>query len=365
MKFTASSGGATTLTFANNSLATAGGNSGRTLTNNAANLSIVFAGALAIPSTNSAGGVAFGGDGNFTVNGAINTIGGSFTDRSVTKNGSGTLTLNGDNDYQGVTNVNDGTVIITGDNTLAIGDVTVASGATLGGNGTFGGNVTIASGATHSLAVAATSAAQDTSAITGTLAMAGSILNLTATSTPDPGVYVLATATVGITGTPATINTNGISGTVSVDTASSPKRLLLTVSVDSPFETWAGPGVAFDADANNDGVDNGMAWVLGAANASANALPLLPTMDNTSDPDFFIFTYRRDDDANTNPNTAIKVEYGSILSGWTAAVASANVIITPTDDFYAPGIDRVQVKIRRTLAVGGKLFARLNVVNTP
>jgi hypothetical protein len=29
------------------------------------------------------------------------------------------------------------------------------------------------------------------------------------------------------------------------------------------------------------------------------------------------------------------------------------------------GIDLVQVKIRRTLAVGGKLFARLNVANTP
>jgi hypothetical protein len=42
-----------------------------------------------------------------------------------------------------------------------------------------------------------------------------------------------------------------------------------------------------------------------------------------------------------------------------------DIIITPTDDFYAAGIDKVQVKIRRTLAVRGKLFARLNVQNTP
>ena len=58
------------------------------------------------------------------------------------------------------------------------------------------------------------------------------------------------------------------------------------------------------------------------------------------------------------------MEYGSILSGWTPAVAGADIIITPTNDIL-PGIDSVQVKIRRTLAVGGKLFARLSAVNTP
>jgi hypothetical protein len=44
-----------------------------------------------------------------------------------------------------------------------------------------------------------------------------------------------------------------------------------------------------------------------------------------------------------------------------------NVIITPTNDFFgaSPGVDKVEVKIRRTLAVGGKLFARLNVVIAP
>ncbi len=133
----------------------------------------------------------------------------------------------------------------------------------------------------------------------------------------------------------------------------------------SPFATWAGAGVAFDADANNDGVDNGMAWVLGALDKDANAIALLPTLDNTTDPDFFIFTYRRDDDANTDPKTTIKVEYGSDLAGWTPAVAGADIIITPTDDGAGVGIDLVQVKIRRTLAVDGKLFARLNVENTP
>jgi autotransporter-associated beta strand protein len=136
--------------------------------------------------------------------------------------------------------------------------------------------------------------------------------------------------------------------------------------VNNPYATWAGTGNnAFDADANNDGVDNGMAWVLGALDKDANAIALLPTLDNTTDPDFFIFTYRRDDEAGTDPKTTIKVEYGSDLAGWTPAVAGADIIITPADEGAGVGIDLVQVKIRRTLAVGGKLFARLNVANTP
>jgi autotransporter-associated beta strand protein len=324
MKFTASSGGATTLTFANNSAATGGSSSGRSLTNNAANLSVVFAGDLAIGSNTSAGtGVAFGGAGNFTVNGAINTSGGSITDRSVTKNGNGTLTLNGDNDYQGGTNVNDGTVIITGDNTLAIGDVTVASGATLGGNGTFGGNVTIAAGATHSLAVAATSAAQDTSAITGTLAMAGSILNLTAAAYPATGEYVLATATVDITGTPGTINYNGITGIVTVDTVSTPKRLLLNVTGGaSPYNAWAnlnslaGMDALPGTDVEKDGLSNLLEFVLGG-NPNSNDTPSVQPKI-ADGPTTMTITFKRSNDSELQPVT-VKVQVSADLATWNPA----------------------------------------------
>jgi hypothetical protein len=136
----------------------------------------------------------------------------------------------------------------------------------------------------------------------------------------------------------------------------------LTILSTDPYATWAGAGVAFDADANNDGVDNGMAWVLGATDKDANATSLLPTLDNTN-ATYFIFTYNRKDDANTDPNTTIKVEYCSDLTGWTTAVHdNSNIIIAPTDN---GAIDSVQVKIIRTLAVGNKLFARLNVQKAP
>ncbi|MEO8615141.1 MAG: family 16 glycosylhydrolase, partial [Luteolibacter sp.] len=119
------------------------------------------------------------------------------------------------------------------------------------------------------------------------------------------------------------------------------------------YASWSG-GAAFTADTNNDGVTNGMAWVLGASNPAANVIGLQPTIDSTTDPEFFIYTYRRSDAAFTAPGTTIAVEYSSDLNGWTTAVAGPNIIITSTDDFYSssPGVDRVIVKIRKTLTVG-------------
>jgi fibronectin-binding autotransporter adhesin len=148
---------------------------------------------------------------------------------ALTKIGSGILTLSGtSNSYIGATTVSAGTLAVTG--SLGATAVSVNAG-TLSGNGNFGGNVSIASGATHALAVAATPGAQDTTVITGTLTLtSGNILDLTAAATPDPGEYVLATATTAIAGTPTTINYNGITGVVTVDTASNPKRLLLNVT---------------------------------------------------------------------------------------------------------------------------------------
>ena len=52
-----------------------------------------------------------------------------------------------------------------------------------------------------------------------------------------------------------------------------------------------------DGDANGDGVQNAVAYALGAADVNENAIGLLPTFDNSSDPTYFIFTYDRNDAA--------------------------------------------------------------------
>ncbi|PKA68272.1 outer membrane autotransporter protein [Pseudomonas baetica] len=65
-------------------------------------------------------------------------------DGSLSKLGSGTLTLSGISDLTGDTNVNAGTLQVNG--SLASGNVLVNSGGTLGGNGTLSGAVTVADG---------------------------------------------------------------------------------------------------------------------------------------------------------------------------------------------------------------------------
>ncbi|HBV6997877.1 TPA: autotransporter outer membrane beta-barrel domain-containing protein [Citrobacter freundii] len=67
----------------------------------------------------------------------------SGNDGSLVKIGDGTLTLTGDNTYTGTTDVNEGVLLVNGNQSAATGQVTVKSGATLGGNGIIGGAVDV------------------------------------------------------------------------------------------------------------------------------------------------------------------------------------------------------------------------------
>jgi len=88
-----------------------------------------------------------GGNRTFTVgNGTASTdflVTAILSNGTVTKDGTGTMAISGNNTYTGSTNVNEGTLLVNGNQTAATGNVTVASGATLGGNGTLGGATTI------------------------------------------------------------------------------------------------------------------------------------------------------------------------------------------------------------------------------
>ena len=167
---------------------------------------------------------------------------------------------------------------------------------------------------------------------------------------------------------------NTYAGGVRYQTGENGTNLSLTAGNDRVFHLdignptagyadWSG-GLAADIDSNGDGVDNGVAWALGAANPTANAIGLLPALDNTTDPTYLRFTFNRSDAANDDPNTAITVQYGNDLVGWTTAVDdNDNVEIE-----VAPGTptDAVVVKLKRsTLSVAGRIFARLKVVVTP
>jgi len=137
-------------------------------------------------------------------------------------------------------------------------------------------------------------------------------------------------------------------------------------NVLTPFENWAGEGSTPVVDSNNDGIADGLAWVLGADGPSSDATELLPTSDIVSQTDYFIYTYRRSDAALDDANFTIEVIYGSDLTSWTTAVDDGgNVVITETDDGYATGVDRVEVKLHWNLASEDKMFTRLKVTIDP
>ncbi|WP_341516586.1 autotransporter outer membrane beta-barrel domain-containing protein [Citrobacter gillenii] len=73
-----------------------------------------------------------------TISGVI-----SGNDGSLVKIGNGTLTLTGDNTWTGITDVDQGVLLVNGNQSAATGQVTVKTGATLGGNGIIGGAVDV------------------------------------------------------------------------------------------------------------------------------------------------------------------------------------------------------------------------------
>ena len=118
-----------------------------------------------------------------------------------------------------------------------------------------------------------------------------------------------------------------------------------------------------DADNDNDfdlgGLNNGIEFVVGGnpidGSDDAGLAPTLTEVDGG-----FLFTFRRTDtSAADNPG----VEYSGDLAGeFTSAADGADgVTVTVTDDGFEAGVDQVDVFLPDSLAVDGRLFARLTV----
>jgi fibronectin-binding autotransporter adhesin len=138
-----------------------------------------------------------------------------------------------------------------------------------------------------------------------------------------------------------------------------------TGTVSDPFAAWSG-GATFDADANGDGVSNGLAWILGAANVSTNARSLLPTVSTTAT--HMVFTFKRIQ-ASINASTALSVEVGTTLAAWsTYTVGDSDNVgsspgVTIVKNSPSAGTDTVTVTVAR--GADAKKFVRLKAVLTP
>ena len=121
----------------------------RSVTNNMTGSAVLtFSNTLSLSTTGTNLTLTIGGTGNTVISGEITN--GTATAPLLTKNDAGTLTLTNANTYDGATSVNGGTLLINGNQSGAVGNVTVATGGTLGGIGIVGGATTVNSGGTLS-----------------------------------------------------------------------------------------------------------------------------------------------------------------------------------------------------------------------
>ncbi|NNF09092.1 MAG: hypothetical protein HKN74_02295, partial [Acidimicrobiia bacterium] len=256
---------------------------------------------------------------DLTVSAVLSNNGGG--SKGLTKTGAGTMTLSASNIYTGTTTVSAGV--------LSLGNGTDNS------NLADGADVELTTGATLDLNFAGTDQV-DELFIDGVGQAAG---------------------TWGAIGSGAANETALITG---------PGLLEVLTAAGTPYANWAAlfPGLTDtdpSIDFEGDGLDTAVEWVVGGDPTVNDAGPLQPTGTDTGTGLDFVF--RRTDESNNDADTTIEVEYGSNLDNdWTVAMDGVDgVTIAADDDFYGPGIDRVTVSLPDSLALDGKLFARLNV----
>lgn len=324
---------------------------------------------------------------------------------NFTKNGAGTLTLAGTNTYFGTTTVTLGTLLINGNSSAAVGAVDV-SGGVLGGSGTLGGTVTLAAGGSLSpgatvgtitiggdLNVSAMAnggagklnfqlgsiAASDKVIVNGALTIGTAVLgfndfNFSTLAGLQNGTYKLITNASSIVGSLAanltgTLGSGPAQGTLQF-TGTVLELVVSGVPASDPYETWAGAGVNFKDDANNDGVDNGIAWFLGADNPSDHAMDLLPKPRWNGGALVLEFNGLKATDRGT---AIFEVQYNSDLGqidawsgtpipGAIGTFTDGVVDFVVTDSESSAGLLKVVATILAGEAAAGRIFGRIKGV---
>ncbi|WP_411845027.1 autotransporter-associated beta strand repeat-containing protein [Roseibacillus persicicus] len=268
--------------------------------------------------------VTHNGTGYLRLNSVISEMGGSY---GITKAGTGTLELLGDNTYTGTTTVSDGILFLDGN---AIND-----SGTLVVEGT--GQVEVAFGETESV----------TSLIIGGVAQAD-------------GTY-------GPTGSGADtiddVNFTAGSGLINVGApvldAYEIFASVITNAADRDLED----------DPDGDGIPNGIEFVIGGTPLDGSDLSLLPTAQvvNTDlgngPTDYLLYSYRSVADAAL-VDPGVEYDTNLLADPWTFALDGFDgIVIEVMPNGYGEGVDRVDTYLPASLAVDGKLFARLSAVS--
>ena len=193
---------------------------------------------------------------------------------------------------------------------------------------------------------------------------AGNKITMPDTATLNAEITIDISGT-GYSGTPSLVNDGA--GTIYITGISSGVTT-------PPFDTWAATGsqgaVTFDGDTNGDGVQDGIAFLLGVANPDNDANGNLPTFNEDGSGNLvMVFNCLATADRGT---AQLRVGHSNTLAAFTA---TADVVPdadgTDTDGKVSYVIDtvseaplnKVTATIDSSVASGGKLFGRLQAVN--
>lgn len=317
----------------------------------------------------------------------------------------GILRLLGNNSYSGPTTVaSPGTLVVNGNQSAATGAIAV-NGGTLAGSGTLGGTVTVAAagslapgnpagtltiggGLNLSAQVNGGSgklrfdlgpvAASDRLAVAGTLTIGSAFLGFsdfvfTGLGGLENGTYPLITSS-GISGTLSSVPANlagplGGSANGRLRITGSTLELVVTgLGGADPYTTWSG-GASFDHDANADGIDNGLAFLLGAAAPTVDATGLLPAATRSGDNLVLTFDCLATEDRG---NASFDLQHASdpgLAINWvsspvpgqpgTTTATAGDVQFVVTDPAPPGGLLHVVATVQAGQPATGRLFARL------
>jgi autotransporter-associated beta strand protein len=307
-------------------------------------------------------------------------ITGAAAGAALTKLGTGKLTLAGNNTYTGDTWLDEGTLAGNGTPTskiTATAGTTIAPGASIGTFASAGADLTL--GGTLAIEIDSTTDTADKLVSTAAVDITGASVSFTeiGSGTIPAGTKLVILDYTGttLTGTftgyaeGASISVGANSFTLSY--VDSSRVTLTSTTVGNAYDTWATTNITninpsapsgFDEDADGDGLDNGLEWILGGIPLAQDASSLVTTTASATGGLTLAFS-RADESIG---QATLVVEYDADLAGaWTAVDVEATppfangvtVNITPGSPE-----DNISVNIPASNAVGGKLFGRLKAV---
>lgn len=374
------------LTYTNDIVVNTGGT--RTLQgNNAIGINVTFSGGVTLDGDLTVDHTWSSSDCRFNLNGPISGGGGLRVIRSG-GNLETTLRMAGTNTYSGGTTVANSASLALASTASLASNVLVQAGGRIGGPGTISANLTLEDTANFFFyAVGSTPGSYVPMTVNGTVTLNNnfSVANIVGGSRGEPvdwnntpdGTYTL------IGSTPSSLSNIQNFGaanyaTIPVSATSAVPRYAyfqgttgLQIVVSStppiaadPFTTWSG-GAAFNDDTNNDGIENGLAFLLGAADVNENANSLLPVSTQSGGALTLTFKMR---DLAARGAALLQVQHSSdlgISDPWSTLVTVPNATgnVGGIDFTVSPGVAPFN-NVTATIpaagnAANGRLFARV------